>query len=277
MRRLFPVMFQRMMKTQMFWLCMAASMGQMLYGILNNYHYTNLWDLGLTPDGTLFMGAYILNITSAVFVAFFLGSEYSNKTIRNKIIVGYSKIEIYFTNVAVCSIGVLMMHMAAILLNATLGVALLGDYVNPKANMIYLFCSFFTVIAKTAIMVFFAMLISSRTTSLIIAVLVAVLAGYGAMKMNMALFQEKTYEKDILDEVTWEVIDTQIVENPLYVDGEMRDLFEFLSESIPYAQDYQYGEEELPDNIGMFPIYSIGLATLISTGGVLIFRRKDIS
>lgn len=278
MLKLLPVTFRRMFKFPIYWICFCIMLANMMYGIINNYYYTNLWDLGLTPDTSLFafLGDKISSIINAVFICLFIALEYGNKTIRNKIVVGHSKPSIYLSNVIVCSMGALIMHIIPLIMNATVGVALLGGYENPNNNIIYILCSMFSVVAKVAIVVFFAMLITSRTYSLILVVTVVFLLTSAGQMINMALDEPKIIEDHTYDE-NLNIIATYEMENPDYVDGTERKMLEFAAAFIPYAQEYRYGNPELPDNIAMYPIFTLGFTTIATTGGVLIFRRKDIN
>lgn len=277
MCRLLPVTFRRMFKLPIYWICLIGMIVEMVHAIINNHYYKNFWDIEIALDNSLFIGNNTLSILSAVFICIFIGAEYSNKTIRNKIIVGHSKPVIYLSNVIVCSVGTLIMQFIPFIINATLGTALFGGYENPKNNIIYIVCSLFTVVAKVSVVVFFAMLITSRTFSLILVVIMIFLLERGSMMMNTALEQPKMWEDCIFNEETLEVIETIEVENPNYVDGTARDMLEFTVAFVPYAQAYRYGNPELPENIAMYPIFSLGFAAIATSGGVLIFRRKDIS
>lgn len=277
MLRLLPVVFRRMLKSPSFWICVALMLVPMLYGIINNYYYSNLWELKLTPDDSLFSGNMMHSNLSAVFTCLFIGLEYENKTIRNKIIVGHSKTAIYLSNVIVCSIGALIMHLVPIIVNATLGTALLGGYEYPESNLVYILCSLFCVVAKTAIVVFFAMLIANRTFSLIFVLSMVFLLTSAGQRIESSLIQPEIYVFDVMDENLEPTGETYEEVNPNYVSGTKREILEFMEAFIPYAQEYRYGGPELPENIAVYPIYSLLFIVLATGGGVLMFRRKDIN
>ena len=277
MIRLLPVVFRRMFKSSVYWICVILMLCLMVYGIWNNYHYSALWDLNLAPDNSLFSGMMLHSNLSAVFICLFIGLEYENKTIRNKIIVGHSKMAIYLSNVIVCSVGALVMHIVPFIINATLGVALLGEYEHPEANMVYFLCSLFAVVAKTAIVVFFAMLITSRTFSLIVVLSMVFLFTSAGQWMERTLSAPEVYVFDVTDENFEPTGETYEEVNPDYVDGNMREILEHIEVFLPYVQEYSYGGPELPDNIAVYPVYSLGFTVLVTGGGVLIFRRKDIN
>jgi len=277
MLRLLPVVFRRMFKSPVYWICVALMLMNMLYTIGNNYYYSNLWDLNLTPDGTLFSGSILHSYLSAVFICLFIGLEYKNKTIRNKIIVGHSKMAIYVSNVIVCSVGTLLMHLIPLFVNATLGVVLLGEYEHPEMNMIYILCSLFSVVAKTAIVVFFAMLITSRSFSLIVVVSMVYLLISAGLRIESTLSAPEVYVFDVMDENLESTGETYEEVNSDYVDGTQRKVLEFIAAPIPYVQEFRFGSLELPDNLATYPIYSLCVTILTTCGGILIFNRKDIN
>ena len=53
-----------------------------------------------------------MGLVAAVFISLFVGSEYSDGTIRNKLVVGHSRMRIYLANLIVCSIACVLISLA---------------------------------------------------------------------------------------------------------------------------------------------------------------------
>ena len=89
------------------------------------------------------------------------------------------------------------------------------------------------------------------------------------------IFVEEEYNWE-----TGEVIGTEIVDNPDYIENEsLREFAAFLYEFFPQGQTQVYGFVDyagLPEHIGMYPIYSLLFASIFTSSGVLIFRKKDL-
>ena len=64
--------------------------------------------------------------------------------------------------------------------------------------------------------------------------------------------------------------------NPYYLTGSRRALVQWLYDTLPTAQMYQYTYEELPKNIALFPLYSLLLIGALSAAGIAVYRRRDL-
>lgn len=73
-------------------------------------------------------GGNDLLIVHGIFSVLFLGTEHSNGTIRNKLIVGRTRIEIYFASLITVSAAGMMMLAARWLITLSIGMTLGLDY-----------------------------------------------------------------------------------------------------------------------------------------------------
>ena len=107
MSRLLVSTFIRMLKKVIFWffvLCMFA------YGVYTALNIASEARIEFVLDRCLFECLPLMGLISAIFTSLFIGSEYSDGTIRNKIIVGHSRIRIYLANLIVCAIASVLIH-----------------------------------------------------------------------------------------------------------------------------------------------------------------------
>ena len=95
--------FVRLRSNPLLWVSLLLSAFNPLYTVLNNYHYGKQFELNFTPDDALVMVAdgYVFPIALSILITLFIGIEYSDKTIRNKLIVGHSRSEVYLANLVV--------------------------------------------------------------------------------------------------------------------------------------------------------------------------------
>lgn len=70
----------------------------------------------------------LVGVVLAVFCSFFVGKEYSDGTIRNKIICGKRRTDIYLANIVTCLIVSLLLCVAFFLPYLGLGIPLLGSF-----------------------------------------------------------------------------------------------------------------------------------------------------
>ena len=87
MTKLLHAEFFRLIKNKLFWLGLLVMVGVPLYGVgVRYYDYAvaleYIWE---TADGLWFVGGIYLGIVLSVFVSLFIGTEFSDGTIRNKL------------------------------------------------------------------------------------------------------------------------------------------------------------------------------------------------
>ena len=131
MNKLLSADFTRLWKNKVFWLGAACMALLACWIICIGYGQNVRWadDIGFEPnrlDAYLFQFAPMIGGFAAVIISLFLGADYSDGTIRNKLIVGSRRRDIYLSNLVVCTAASLIC-MAAYLIGAfAVGIPLLG-------------------------------------------------------------------------------------------------------------------------------------------------------
>ena len=101
---------KRIMKSATFWIC---SVVYLLYGVLRATVYTldelwlgneHIYNIGFSSSPLT--GYFIL-----IFMCVIIGTDFSNNTIRNKIIIGHTKTKIYLSNVIAFSICAIILNL----------------------------------------------------------------------------------------------------------------------------------------------------------------------
>ncbi|MDE5570029.1 MAG: hypothetical protein K2I82_05185, partial [Ruminococcus sp.] len=144
MSKLIKANFSRLFKSGIFKLYTAFSGGIGIFAVLMRYvdyqqnieYYNTIPPEYHTVDGIAFVGIWYLLFAIPVFVGIFLGTEYSDGTIRNKMVVGHKRSDIYFANLIVCASGTLIGAGLNLLINFTLGTALCGLEVLTATDII---------------------------------------------------------------------------------------------------------------------------------------------
>ena len=113
MSKLLAANFSRMKKDVSFWIISAAVLMISISEVINNAYI----DATVYPeDGEtilnflLFQTIPAMGMVYAIFIAMFIGKEYSNGTIRNKLIVGHTRTNIYLANFITCLTGSLIIY-----------------------------------------------------------------------------------------------------------------------------------------------------------------------
>ena len=244
------------------------------------------------PDGLLFVGAAYIGIAIAVVLGIFIGTDYSHGTIRNKFVVGHSRVAMYISNLIISVTATLIMHIVyiAVIVGAS-AAGITRPFEMSVGNIAALFfTSIFTVTALTSIFVLLCMLIPSRSIGSVAAMILSLALIVTSNTIYYRLLEEeytRPYSFTIMTDSGEEIeVEQPSVKNPKYLTGTKRKVFEFFNDLLPNGQIMQFsdgasGEQsgddgEMPDHTAWFPLYSLGLLSVTTAAGVLIFRRKDL-
>ena len=96
MYKLLNASFFRFKKDKVFWSLIAITLGIASFNLYNSMKNHIGESTGI--DNLLLSYILIIGIFMSIFTTLFIGLEYASGTIRNKIIVGNSRIKIYITN-----------------------------------------------------------------------------------------------------------------------------------------------------------------------------------
>ena len=123
-------------------------------------------------DNGFFLCVALLLILAAVLCSLYVGTEYSDGTIRNKVVVGRRRPAIYLANLITCALAdtvLCLLYFAAYL---CVGLPLLGPFqaVLPQVAY-YILCTFLLSIAASAIFTLAAMLIQSKAAAVAVCLL----------------------------------------------------------------------------------------------------------
>ena len=272
MRNLLSLGFYRLWRDKVFWLGVtaalltsvismalavksAAAMTAEGYGpySLDEYYFS------MTPFSILFC---------AVFASMFIGTEYSEGTMRNKIVVGRTRAQIYVSNYVICLVAGIC-FMAALLAGGLIGIPALGVWkIGLQGALVYMAISFLYTAAITGVFTLLCMLISNKAVAIVLSVLaaLAIIVLVGTLPSN-ALGQPEFFRTSVET--------AEPLANPLYVSGFRRVFDQLILDCLPGGQAIQVA------NMGVErPLLSILSSVAISIGSMLIglvaFRKKDI-
>lgn len=228
-----------------------------------------------TLDTGFFIGAAVLPVLLSVFVSLFIGTEYSDGTIRNKIMVGHERKSVYLANLLTNLIAAFALNIVFSSSYLAAGIPLLGFF-QEDLKVIFLFAGieFVLICSFTALFTMIAVLISNKAVSAVICVLGTFLVLFAASYLNARLNEPETYPAYTYVEGRTEVTEEE-EKNPLYLDGKERERYQFLYDFLPGGQVIQCVTMTAV-NPKRLPVYSAILFVLTTAGGVLLFERKDI-
>lgn len=288
MSRLIKANFARLFKSTLFRICMLFSGGLGVFldimryiDIQNNLsHYENLGAEFKSADGFAFSGALYVVFAVAAFVGIFVGTEYSDGTVRNKLMVGHKRWEIYISNFITCAAADIIMLLTFILVTLGLGQLILGKASLTLTEIfVYTLSQCATIISFTAILVLFSMLIQSKSAGSVTALILTVIMFMAALHISSKLEEPEyynDYQATSTNAETGEMsIEPITIKNPRYISGTKRKIYVFANKALPFNQFYQIACNN-DKNIGIMAIYSIIIVILSNGAGMVIFRKKDL-
>ena len=278
MSRLLCADFSKLKKNRFFWLCIIGMVGFGLFMKIMEYITMQQYADEAPPlDSMLSVYSMVIGFLTAAFVSLFVGTEYSDGTIRNKIIIGHSRAAIYFSNLITCSAAGFFMCLAYLLPALAAGIPLCGiktaDF-RYLAGMIL--CSFIMTLAFTSLCTLVGMLCQNKAMTAVITILSVCLLFAASVYISAKLNEPETYPEisSFADDGT--VIDARDVPNPGYVRGTQRQIYEFLDEFLPTGQSVILTRGDKDASFLLMSAYSAGITAVAAGIGIFIFRKRDI-
>lgn len=230
--------------------------------VLKQYEQMKVYGVPVTLGGTFWGYAFLIGVVSAIFCSLFLGVEYSDGTIRNKIMAGHKRTDIYFANLITNISAALLLCLSYVLSNIILGIPLIGvkDF-HLKKMLLLLAGSGVMVIALCAVFTMISMLIQNKAVAPVICIVGMFLMIGMVTEVERMLEQPQYYYDDTL--------------NPNYLEGAKRERYEFLYNFLPAGQGSQYAARKT-ENVGKMCLYSAEIAVVTTGLGMFFFQRKDI-
>lgn len=289
MSRLISAGFSRLFKSKcfIFFIIFAA-----FYSFMNVMsRYMDVINMSKYTDGSLpasyynvdidaiaFDSAMTMMFAAAIFIGFFTGREYSDGTLRNKLIVGHSRGSIYLSNFVICTAAHIMGLFVAFIITLVLGIPLLGTSFSVWEILIFCFTVIIASIAIDAIYLLIAMLISSKSAQIAVLILGSFIMLFVTIYINESLSAPEYYP----DYVITTTIDGETVveegnqiKNPFYLTGNKRKVYEFFDGFLPVSQLYLTANG-VPRDLTKCAIYDIIILIAVTEAGVLLFCKKDI-
>lgn len=264
----------RLFLSKIFWICTAAVFFTVIFIMQMGGKAVKVRNV--TMDEYFFYVGPMISLFFSVFISMFIGTEHSDGTVRNKLIIGHSRKQIYLAYYLTCLIGTGIM-IAVWFLGGLTGIPLLGAWTISTAEIMtnvlitILYCALLT-----AIFVFFSVMIQNKAASAVVQIIFAIiLILLGSMLFNQLCEPEKTSSISLVNN---EVVMGEPEPNPLYIGGAMRQIYIALVNILPTGQGILmlHWNDSVPIIIPLQLISSILLAFSITVVGIMAFCRKDL-
>lgn len=279
--------FHRMLKSKVFLFEVIAMVAVSVYCVLGT-KYGDIWS-NAHPEDIIILGSTLLGVFSAVFSAFFIGTQHSDGAFRNRFSVGHTRTAVYFSNLLVCIAQAVIINTIYIVLAAVGGRIFLGKFILSFGNIAFsLLAAYIIVISMAALACLVSMMITNKALGAVL-ILVLFILIYGSSTMISSRLEQPEYLSAYSYTIDGETYEADERKNPSYLSGTKRRVFEELYDTVPSGQLTQIhiavvesaaAGEPLKDEIIKKMIKFAGISTLFTVAfsalGVTLFKRKDL-
>lgn len=228
-------------------------------------------------DGLIFVGGMYLIFVAAVFIGIFVGTEYSDGTIRNKLAAGHVRRDIYLSKFIVCGVADSIMYLVYILAVLVFGNLLIGGTTMHAAQLFsYTAVSITAMLALTAFLLLFSMSIQNKAAGSVVCLLATLIMMFAALTIKQRLDAPEYYDAySCVDQNTGETIEVEKEKNPQYLTGTKRKVYEFFNNVLPVSQLYQI-VMNISENLTLIVFSDCVIMIATTAAGIVIFGRRNI-
>lgn len=277
MRKLLSLEFKRAIISPLLWVAACILISLNIYGmVLNSYGFT------ITVSSFLFYNTPVICVVLAIFIPLHIGQEFEVRTINNKIIAGYSRKQIYITEMIIsitCGCLLLFIDICSIIVLAII-VKLPTEITFTELFIECIICTICIAVIAT-LFTMITMIMHKQLKSIALALGLTILCLQLGGNTVSALKQEAYHvEKD-----------GTTVENVLYIDGFKRTMANGHMLFSPFAQvkyhpDMRYETVDMKAQNSLilknvshhweFSIMNIVEMIIFTKVGLFIFRKQDL-
>lgn len=246
----------RMFKTLSFWICCILMIGLMLLILLVDMSAANISMKAEVFASYISRSSIFVICFASIFISLFIGTDYTNGTIRNKISAGHGRCPVYLSNLVVGSIGGVI--YCAVFWTVLTAVCF-GSGWTLKMEfgelMYQLFICVSIVIATCSMLAVIGMIITSKASAITLTIVcVAGLLNIMSLLVDLLLRPKGDY---------------------MHIDGALRSVLTVVCNLLPFGQAIQLVTESV-EGITYFPLYSAAFIVLMTGMGLAMFRVKDL-
>lgn len=192
----------------------------------------------------IFEYALVLLIFLSAVPGFYISNDFTKNTIRNKIITGNKRINIYLAKfLTVCLFFLVCISLFVVSVIISNFILIGTDGINKEAFWLGLIILLFCIISVSAITTFIAMSLKNELGSLAPLLLMDMMMIF--CMIGMELFSNS-------------------------------DIMKLICDVLPIGQLMMLNLVEIPKNVLIKVLYSVGLSLVLTVGVIFIFRKTDL-
>lgn len=276
MRKILSANFARLWKNKVFWLAMAFMViGSLAFSYLNYNTSLKFDDRIYYVEDVVFNLFPMLGFVSGIFISLYLGAEFDDKTIRNKLIVGHTRGEVFFANYLTCIVATMLLLIGMMLFSGIAGFIFFREFMMSGLEMAFLLlCCILVTAVCSAIYVAISMNVQSRSTSVVISMVLILGLTFLASFINTRLDEQPMVYSSV--QITMDGVQLgDLTENSAYVGGAARTIMELIYDLLPTGQAAQINNMEY-ERCMRWPWLSAILLAGTTVTGFGFFKKRDV-
>ena len=287
MYKLLNASFYRLRKNKIFLglviLTIIIATFMLISEYLDKVKYSSVFGISSnTTDILLMKFINIIGFFIAIFTSLFVGAEYSDGTIRNKIVAGHSRKNIYLSNLIVSILVGIFLELIYLIIVLIVSIPIFGLVQMSFLQLVVILLDIIMIIiVYSSIFNFIALICSNITISTVSSLLLILIMFVIDMLLSPTANSTEYIQKNIvMDEqgnVTYEV-----VKNEDYPGKLVQTICKTISNFNPVSQAIEISgnkinmNEENFNNMKVYPLYSLGLIIIITAIGIYLFNIKEL-
>ena len=287
MYKLLNASFSRLRKNKIFLglviLTIIIAAFMLISEYLDKVKYSSVF--GISPNTTDILLTNFINIIGffiAIFTSLFVGAEYSDGTIRNKIVAGHSRKNIYLSNLIVSIVVGLILEFIYLIIISIVAIPLLGSIQMTFSQLaVILLDIIMIIIVYSSIFNFIALICSNITistvTSLLLILIMFVTDMFLSPTANSTEYIQKNKVMDEQGNITYEIVKNEDYPGKI-IQTTCKTIINFnpVSQAIEISGNKIEMNEEDFNNLKRYPLYSLGLIIIITAIGIYLFNIKEL-
>lgn len=225
-------------------------------------------------DEQLFFYTLLIGCFLSVFCSLFFGVEYSDGTLRNKLIIGHTRGAIYCAGLLSCIAEALLTALAFLVPYCALSAFLIDTQSKPTGQILLHVCiSIFLLIAFASLYFMLTMLIEKRSVAAVFCILF-----FFGMLLVAAVTKSRLDEPEMVAGYALTINGFEQTEpepNPLYLQPFARAVFQFFFDLLPTGQVLQLTFFSVLNPVRLF-LCSAGITAASTALGLFCFGKKDL-
>ena len=274
MRKLLAASFSRLWKEKIFWFVfLIMSIGSVCFNWIG---YNEINNPQIYVEDMIFCMLPMSGFVFALFISMRLGTEFEEHTIRNKLVVGYNRTQIYFAEYITCMVASIILLGIMLLFATVFGLLLSLEFQSGWMEIVFLlFCCVLIASVFSAMFVGISMNVGAKATSLVVSIVFLFAILLLASFCINALAEEPMAYSNITITVEDGVQFGDLIENPAYVDGTQRTVYELIADILPTGQAIQLNNLKFERAV-RWPVFSLIMLVIATVAGYIPFRKRDI-